>query len=62
MLEKDKDKAGEHGGIGTPATRDVILKNLKDRGFLTEKGKILFLLQQAKSFMIYYLIKLNILI
>lgn len=39
MLEKDKDKAGEHGGIGTPATRDVILKNLKDRGFLTEKGK-----------------------
>lgn len=39
MLEKDKDKAGEHGGIGTPATRDVILKNLRERGFLTEKGK-----------------------
>lgn len=39
MLEKDKDKAGEHGGIGTPATRDVILKNLKDRGFVAEKGK-----------------------
>lgn len=39
LIEKDKDKAGEHGGIGTPATRDEILKNLFDKGFLAEKGK-----------------------
>lgn len=39
MLDKDKNKAGEHGGIGTPATRDTILKNLIDREFLAENGK-----------------------
>lgn len=39
MLEKDKGKEGEHGGIGTPATRSAILKNLIDRGYLEEKGK-----------------------
>ncbi len=39
--EKDKDKKGESGGIGTPATRDAIIKNLFDRNFLQEqKGKI----------------------
>ncbi|WP_211830984.1 DNA topoisomerase 3 [Kistimonas asteriae] len=39
LQEKDADKAGEHGGIGTPATRSSIIKNLFDRGFLAEKGK-----------------------
>ncbi len=39
LQDKDKDKAGEHGGIGTPATRSTIIKNLFDRRFLTEKGK-----------------------
>ncbi len=40
--QKDKDKKGESGGIGTPATRDAIIKNLFDRKFLQEqKGKIL---------------------
>lgn len=39
LIEKDKNKAGEHGGIGTPATRDTILKTLFDRGYLVEKGK-----------------------
>ncbi len=34
LIEKDKGKAGEHGGIGTPATRDEILKTLFERGFL----------------------------
>lgn len=39
--EKDKDKKGEAGGIGTPATRDSIIKLLFDRTFLKEeKGKI----------------------
>ncbi|MFN2620419.1 DNA topoisomerase [Neisseria gonorrhoeae] len=39
LIEKDKGKEGEHGGIGTPATRDEILRNLLDKGFLLEKGK-----------------------
>lgn len=39
LKEKDKEKAGEHGGIGTPATRSAIIKTLFERGFLTEKKK-----------------------
>ena len=39
LIEKDKEKEGEHGGIGTPATRDEIIRNLFDKGYLTEKGK-----------------------
>jgi DNA topoisomerase III len=39
LVEKDKNKQGEHGGIGTPATRDSIIKTLFDRGFLAEQGK-----------------------
>ena len=39
LLEKDKDKKGEAGGIGTPATRTAIIKTLMDRGFIAEKGK-----------------------
>ncbi len=39
LVEKDKDKKGEHGGIGTSRTRDQIIKKLFDLGFLTEKGK-----------------------
>ena len=34
LVDKDKGKAGERGGIGTPATRDVILKTLFDRGYI----------------------------
>ncbi len=41
MIEKDKGKAGERGGIGTPATRDVIIRTLFDRNFIeySKKGK-----------------------
>ena len=39
LVDKDKDKKGEHGGIGTSRTRDVIIKKLFDIGFLIEKGK-----------------------
>ena len=39
LIEKDKDKKGEAGGIGTPATRDAIVMGLFKRGFLAEKGK-----------------------
>jgi DNA topoisomerase-3 len=38
LVEKDKGKEGEHGGIGTPATRDTIIATLFDRGYLAEKG------------------------
>lgn len=39
LKEKDQDKAGEHGGIGTSATRSSIIDGLFKRGFITEKGK-----------------------
>lgn len=39
LKEKDQDKAGEHGGIGTSATRSSIIEGLFKRGFITEKGK-----------------------
>jgi len=50
LIEKDKDKAGEHGGIGTPATRDGIIATLFDRGFLIEKGKNIVSTPQARDF------------
>lgn len=50
LIEKDKDKAGEHGGIGTPATRDGIIATLFDRGFLIEKGKNIVSSPQAREF------------
>lgn len=41
LLDKDKGKAGERGGLGTPATRSDIIKTLFDRGFIEErKGKV----------------------
>jgi DNA topoisomerase-3 len=39
LVEKDKGKAGEHGGIGTPATRDEIIKTLFERGFIETRKK-----------------------
>ncbi len=39
LKEKDKGKLGEAGGIGTPATRSSIIKQLFDRKFLIEKGR-----------------------
>lgn len=50
LIEKDKGKAGEHGGIGTPATRDSIIATLFDRGFLVEKGKNIVSSSQARDF------------
>lgn len=34
LLEKDKDKKGESGGIGTPATRSAHIQTLIDRGYI----------------------------
>ena len=35
LLEKDKDKKGESGGIGTPATRSNHIKTLIDREYIS---------------------------
>ena len=50
LIDKDKGKEGEHGGIGTPATRDTIIKGLIDRGFLVEKGKNIISSEMAEKF------------
>lgn len=39
LKEKDKDKAGENGGIGTPATRSALIKTLYDRGYVKDDKK-----------------------
>jgi len=42
LKDKDKGKKGEHGGIGTPATRAAIIETLKKRNFITlDKQKII---------------------
>lgn len=41
LKRKDDGKKGEHGGIGTTATRYSIIEGLKTRGYLEErKGKV----------------------
>lgn len=50
LIEKDKEKAGEHGGIGTPATRDKIIAKLYDFGFLADKGKSIIATPAGHSF------------
>ncbi len=51
LLEKDKDKKGENGSIGTSATRPFIIKQLIARGYLTEKkeGKRMVLISTPKG-------------
>jgi len=39
LVEKDKNKKGENGGIGTPATRSAHIKNLFDKGYIVEDKK-----------------------
>lgn len=50
LIEKDKDKKSEHGGIGTSRTRDIIIKKLFDNGFLKEKGKNIISTKLANDF------------
>lgn len=38
LQERDKGKESENGGIGTPATRDSLIRNLFERGYLEEIG------------------------
>lgn len=48
LKDKDKEKQGEHGGIGTPATRSGIISNLLERGYLSEKGKSIISTEKGK--------------
>ncbi len=50
LVEKDNGKEGEHGGIGTPATRDTIIATLFERGYLAEKGKNIISTPTAREF------------
>ena len=50
LQEKDKRKEGEHGGIGTPATRDSIIATLFERGYLIEQGKTIVSTPTGKQF------------
>lgn len=49
LKDKDKEKQGEHGGIGTPATRSSIINNLFERGYLAEKGKSIISTDKGKA-------------
>ena len=51
LLEKDKEKTGENGSIGTSATRPFIIKKLIEDGYLTEvkKGKTNILISTPKG-------------
>ena len=50
LIEKDKDKKGEHGGIGTVATRVAVIETLFKRGYVERKGKSIVSTQLGKEF------------
>lgn len=54
LKRKDDGKRGEHGGIGTTATRSDIIEKLKNRGYLEEKSGKLRATPKAKAF--YFLL------
>lgn len=49
LKDKDKGKQGEHGGIGTPATRATIMDKLFDNGYLEYKGKSVISTKKAQD-------------
>jgi DNA topoisomerase-3 len=55
LMEKDKDKAGEHGGIGTPATRDTIIAGLFEAEYFVEQtnGKTVTVIATKKAEELY---------
>ena len=42
LMKKDEGKKGEHGGIGTTATRAAVIEELIRNGYIEEKGGKLF--------------------
>lgn len=49
LQAKDKDKKGENGSIGTPATRDKIIETLIKRGYAQDDGKHLVSTQYGRQ-------------
>lgn len=50
LLAKDDGKEGENGSIGTPATRDAIVKTLIKRGYIEVKGGKVFSTSLGRDF------------
>lgn len=50
LKDKDADKKGESGGIGTTATRAAIVEKLKSRKFIEEKSGKLISTQKGRVF------------
>lgn len=50
LKKKDEDKKGEHGGIGTTATRADIIERLKTRDFIKKQGKQIISTQRGRDF------------
>jgi len=50
LFDKDSDKKGESGGIGTSATRSAIIKTLFDREYIQEKGKTIISTKLGRNF------------
>jgi DNA topoisomerase-3 len=50
LIEKDANKQGEHGGIGTPATRHAIMKKLFDNGYLQMRGDYIVSTAKAETY------------
>lgn len=51
LKEKDKDKVGINGSIGTSATQSSIIKGLFQKGYLEEKKNKVYSTQKARDFL-----------
>lgn len=50
LIDKDKDKKGESGGIGTPATRDTFIVKLLERFLIEKKSKNIVSTELGRKF------------
>ena len=50
LIAKDDGKEGENGSIGTPATRDAIVKTLIKRGYIEVRGGKVYSTQLGRDF------------
>lgn len=50
LKRKDDGKKGEHGGIGTTATRSAILEKLKEKGFIETVKKKILVTEKGRAF------------
>ncbi len=49
LKDKDKNKSGERGGIGTPATRSEIIKTLYERNYIKDEKNYLVATELGKD-------------